>query len=265
LRGTTTLRRDDSDIEPGGTPRNAVIRFHGRLNDFLPHDSPQFLPYTFRNTPTVKHAVEAVGPPHPEVGRILVRGSEVGFSHQLQQDDEIEVFPVSGDWLYVDSPLRSRYRGRPKFVLDVHLGTLARRLRLLGFDSLYSNRFRDDDIARAASTEERIVLTRDIGMLMWCDVQYGSWVRSQDPAQQVVEVLEHYHLRSRIRPFHRCTVCNGRIDRIDLGTARREVKPEIFEYYHEFYRCRSCRRIYWKGTHFRRMERFIASYTGSFD
>jgi uncharacterized protein with PIN domain len=258
------LRRDCSEREPGCTRRQAVFRFHGRLTDFLPRGSPQLLPYTFKNTPTVKHAVEALGPPHPEVGRITIRGREVSFSYQLQQEDAIEIFPVSGDWLFADSSLRRRYLGRPRFILDVHLGTLARRLRLLGFDSLYSNRFRDDDIARAASTEQRIVLTRDIGVLMWCDIHYGSWVRSQDPSQQVVEVLEHYHLGSWIRPFHRCTVCNGRIDRIDSETAQREVKPEIYEYYHEFYRCRSCRRIYWKGTHFQRMKHFISFYTGSF-
>jgi uncharacterized protein with PIN domain len=209
--------------------------------------------------------VEALGLPHPEVGRILVAGREVGFSYQLQQDDRIEVFPVQGDWLHRDSLLRPRYRGRPRFILDVHLGTLTRRLRLLGFDSLYSNRFRDDDIASAASTEKRIVLTRDIGMLMWCDVCYGSWVRSQDAEQQVVDVVEHFRLGSSIHPFHRCTVCNGRIVGIDPETAKLEVKPEIFEYYHEFYRCSSCRRIYWKGTHFRYMERIIASCTGTLD
>jgi uncharacterized protein with PIN domain len=249
----------------GGAQRSAVFHLHGRLTDFLPPESPPSFPYTFRSTPTIKHAVEAIGAPHPEVGRVLVHGREVGFSYQLRQGDEIEVFPVEGNWLYDDSPLRRRYRGTPRFVLDVHLGTLTRRLRLLGFDSLYSNQFQDSEIASAASMEERIVLTRDIGMLMWCDVHYGCWVRSQNPSQQVVEVLEHFSLWPWIRPFHRCTVCNGLIESIDREEAKREVKPEIFEYYRNFYRCRSCRRIYWKGTHFQRMERLISSYTDSFD
>jgi uncharacterized protein with PIN domain len=227
----------------GGAQRSAVFHFHGKLTDFLPPESPSSFPYTFRSTPTIKHAVEAIGVPHPEVGRVLVHGREVGFSYQLQQGDVIEVFPVEGNWLHNESPLRRRYRGTPRFVLDVHLGTLTRRLRLLGFDSL----------------------TRDIGMLMWCDVHYGCWVRSQNPSQQVVEVLEHFSLRPWIRPFHRCTVCNGLIESIEREEAKREVKPEIFELYQNFYRCRSCRRIYWKGTHFQRMERLISSYTDSFD
>ena len=241
------------------TRASTTFLFHGRLNDFLKYGQRKLIVYTFKDHPTVKHAVESIGVPHPEVGSVRIGQRQVGFSHLLRSGDRVDVFPVTGDWLYRDSSLRRHYRGRSRFVLDVHLGTLARRLRLLGFDTLYSNRFHDHEIAMLASYQRRIVLTRDIGLLMWCDVLYGCWVRSQDPAQQLLEVLDHFALRSWIRPFHRCTVCNGLIEQIERADVREALKPEICEYYQEFYRCISCGRIYWKGTHFRQMEQLIAA------
>jgi uncharacterized protein with PIN domain len=218
--------------------------------------------YPFRDHPTVKHAIESIGVPHPEVGRILAGGESVGFSHLLKNGDLVDVYPVCGYRLQRDSPLRRGYRGRPKFILDVHLGTLARRLRLLGFDSLYSNRFHDREIVGIASKEKRIILTRDIGMLMRSRVVYGSWIRSQDPEKQTAEVVDHFALRRWIAPFHRCTVCNGRIERINRESVRDMVKPEIWEFQREFYRCDTCDRIYWKGTHFERMEHVVGEYAG---
>lgn len=241
------------------TRASTTFLFHGRLNDFLKSGQRKPIVYTFKDHPTVKHAVESIGAPHPEVGSVRIGQRQVGFSHLLRSGDRVDVFPVTGDWLYRDSSLRRHYRGRPRFVLDVHLGTLARRLRLLGFDTLYSNRFHDHEIATLASYQRRIVLTRDIGLLMWCDVLYGCWVRSQDPARQLLEVLDHFTLRSWIRPFHRCTVCNGLIEQIERADVREAVKPEIWEYYQEFFRCISCGRIYWKGTHFLLMEQLIAT------
>jgi len=241
------------------TRSSATFLFHGRLNDFLKSGKVKPIVYTFKDHPTVKHAMESIGVPHPEVGSVQIGERQVGFSHLLRSGDRIDVFPVTGDWLYRDSSLRRHYRGRPRFVLDVHLGTLARRLRLLGFDTLYSNRFHDHEIAMLASYQRRIVLTRDIGLLMWCDVLYGCWIRSQDPARQLLDVLDHFDLRSWIRPFHRCTVCNGLIEQTRRADVREVLKPEIWEYYREFYRCISCGRIYWKGTHFLHMEQLIAA------
>ena len=184
-----------SETEDANTRTSAVFLFHGRLKDFLKSSREKPIVYTFKNHPTVKHAVESIGIPHPEVGSVRIGERQVGFSHLLRSGDRVDVFPVTGDWLYRDSSLHRHYRGQPRFVLDVHLGTLARRLRLLGFDTLYSNRFHDHEIARLASYQRRIVLTRDIGLLMWCDVLYGCWVRSQDPARQLLEVLDHFSLR----------------------------------------------------------------------
>jgi uncharacterized protein with PIN domain len=248
-----------SETEDANTRTSAVFLFHGRLNDFLKSSREKPIVYTFKNHPTVKHAVESIGIPHPEVGSVLIEKKEVGFSRLLTGGDRFDVFAVTGDWLYRKSILRRRYRGLPRFVLDVHLGTLARRLRLLGFDTLYSNRFHDHEIALFASSERRIVLTRDINLLMWCDVVYGCWVRSQDPDRQLPDVLDHFALRPWIQPFHRCTVCNGLIERVERADVRDAVKPEIWEYHQKFYRCSSCGRIYWKGTHFQRMEQLVSS------
>jgi uncharacterized protein with PIN domain len=242
--------------------KHAFFRFYGKLNDFLPSHISRPLRYPFRDHPTVKHAVESIGPPHPEIGMLLLHGHQVGFGHVLGDGDEIDVFPVTGNWLFRDSTLRRRYLGRPGFVLDVHLGTLARRLRLLGFDTLYSNRYEDSEIALLASKRERIVLTRDVGMLMWCDIMYGYWVRSQQPHKQTAEVVRHFGLEGLIRPFHRCTMCNGPIVPVKREALRERVKPEILTQYHEFFQCGSCGRVYWKGSHFRHMAEMIDDLMG---
>jgi uncharacterized protein with PIN domain len=257
---------EDTYISSGGDEKHAgraFFRFHGELEDFLSVDQQNPIPYSLKGNPTVKHAVESIGAPHTEVGYILLNGTAVGFSCIPCDGDTVDVLPVTGNWLYLNTILRRSYRGKPRFVLDVHLGTLARKLRLLGFDSLYNNKFRDSEIAQLAVTEERIVLTRDIGMLMWSDVTYGRWVRSQDTGTQFRETIDHFHLKPWVRPFHRCTICNGRIEKMNRAAAQKMVSREIWEHYTEFHRCRSCGRVYWKGTHFQRMEQIITECAGN--
>ena len=110
------------------------------------------------------------------------------------------------------SPRSSRVRPRPlrvvRFVLDVHLGRLARLLRLAGFDSLYANDWDDRDLSRLSRQEGRILLTRDRGLLMRAEVTHGYCVRSPHPPAQLSEVIARFDLSRASRPFSLCLVCN---------------------------------------------------------
>src|SRR5690606_15368483 len=115
---------------------------------------------------TIKDMIESIAPPHPEVELILVNGKSVGWDYIVKDGDVVDVYP---EFNYVDVPNKIRlvpkYKGFPKFVLDTHLGRLAAYLRMMGFDTLYQNDYEDDVLAEISSTENRILLTRDVGLL----------------------------------------------------------------------------------------------------
>ena len=173
--------RKQSDEAPH-TPRlysTADFRFYEELNDFLPPElRKRTFTYTFNGTPAVKDAIEAIGIPHSEVDLVLIDGQSVDFARHLRHGVRVAVYPM---FERLDVTRVTRLRPRPlrriRFVLDVHLGTLARYLRLLGFDTLYRNDYDDHQIVRLAHEDARIILTRDLGLLKHGAVTHGRWVR----------------------------------------------------------------------------------------
>jgi uncharacterized protein with PIN domain len=239
--------------------KEATFRFYEELNDFLPQTRRKAsFSYRFSGSPSIKDAIEAVGVPHTEVDLILVNGISVDFSHRIEHGDFISVYPVFERLdISVVTRLRPAPLRNPRFVLDVHLGTLAKKLRMLGFDTRYETGYTDGEIARIASDERRIVLTRDIGLLKRSEVERGYWLRSQTPAKQFLEVLEQFDLFSKSSPFSRCLNCNGIIRRVGKHEVEKLLQPKTRRYYDEFYRCDSCGKIFWKGSHYLRMMREI--------
>ncbi len=228
------------------------IKFHGELNDFSSgKDRNKTLKIQLNEHSSVKDVIESRGVPHPEVLLILVNGKAAGFDYNVQDSDGIEVFPFTGDSDIkglVENPLPE-----PKFVLDVHLGTLARKLRLLGFDTYYRNNLDDPEIAEIAGREERIVLTRDIGLLMRGCIKYGRWIRSQHTDKQTEEVIKRFRLSDRIKPFSICINCSGELAPAPKESVKDDVEADTYTYYDEFLRCRSCGQVYWKGSHFKKL------------
>jgi len=237
----------------------ATLRFYQELKQLL-SSAPDtgMVVHHFIGHPAVKDAIEACGVPHTEVDLILVNGASVDFEHPLSEGDRVSVYPV---FEALDVRSVTRVREEPlrvvKFVLDVHLGTLARRLRMLGFDTTYESYYTDPEIAEIARKEHRIVLTRDQGLLKRKVVTHGYWVRSQDPEAQVIEVLRRFDLALRVRPFRRCIACNGKIVPVEKGVIEAQLKPGTRREFDEFYQCRRCGRIYWKGSHYEKMLRSI--------
>lgn len=224
--------------------------FHYNLNDFLPAGKRHKpVNYTGKASSTVKDAIEAIGIPHVEVNEITVNGKPVSFSYRLQTQDRIEVVPFESGAI---TPLPIA------FVLDVHLGKLARRLRLLGFDTHYETGYSDAQIVSIATDQRRIALTRDIGLLKHKMLQYGYWLRSQNTEEQLIEIVNRFALCDHMRPFSRCIACNGSIAAIEKENVLEGLPPDARAYFDEFFQCRNCHKIYWKGSHYEKMVKRIA-------
>lgn len=233
----------------------ARFRFYGPLNDFVAEERRKAtFQHTVKGRPSVKDTLEALGAPHTEVGNILVNGRPQDFGYQLREGDRISVYPNG-----YNLGKRKARRLRPplprnlKFVLDSHLGKLARHLRLLGFDSVYRKTFPDQDIVETGLREQRIILTRDIGLLKNRRVIHAYWLRSPDPQRQLKEVVKRFRLAARIRPLTLCLECNGRIRRIAKYRIVDRLPPQTKLYYHRFYLCQSCQKVYWRGSHYLRL------------
>jgi uncharacterized protein with PIN domain len=236
-----------------------TMRFYEELNDFLPEERrKRDFQVSIECRTSVKDLIESLGVPHVEVDLILVDGQSVDFGHVVDRARRISVYPVfeSLDVTEVQH-LRPRPLRDPRFVLDVHLGWLARRLRLLGFDCLYEKYADDDRLARLSSGEDRILLTRDRELLKRRVVTRGYWVRSTDPWKQVPEVLDRLDLRRSIRPFGRCPTCNGRLHEVAAQEVVELVPPESFARFHRFWRCGDCGQVYWRGSHVEILEEWI--------
>ncbi|HIE65951.1 MAG TPA: twitching motility protein PilT, partial [Nitrospira sp.] len=232
--------------------KKALFRFYEELNDFLPPEKRKTdLPYRFHEKPAIKDPIEAIGIPHTEVDLILVNGKSVGFNYYLRHGDRVSVYPF---FKTLDISPIVKLRGRPSrkstFILDVHLGKLARLLRLLGFDVAYRNDYADPDIVRISVDKTRIILTRDRRLLFRKEITHVYCLRSTDPKQQLKEVLKNFDLYAQVNSFRRCAECNGKIGAVQKSEIIDQLEPKTILYYDQFYRCEDCRKIYWKGSHY---------------
>lgn len=243
--------------------KKAYVRFYAELNDFLPPSRKgQTSGYAFDVSGSVKDMIESMGVPHTEVDLILANGEPVDFAYLVQDGDRISVYPT---FQSLDISPVLRLRPQPlremRFIADGHLGRLAAYLRMLGFDTLYRSDSRDEELAKVSAAERRILLTRDRGLLMRNIVTRGYCLRETDPARQLVEVLQCFDLIPLIAPFQRCIHCNTLLRPVAKESVVDRLLPETKQYYDEFFLCPACDRIYWKGSHYRRMRRFIDSVT----
>lgn len=241
-------------------PGHVSIRFYEELNDFLSNER-QKTPFEveFGNAGSIKDLIESIGIPHPEVDLILVNGESVDFDYLIHDGDRISVYPqfesmdISPVLRLRPSPLRIT-----RFVLDTHLGRLAAYLRMLGFDTLYRNDYSDPTLVEISVNENRILLTCDKGLLMRKQVSRGYYVRERQPKLQLLEVLSRFDLYRAQQPFTRCMHCNGEIQPVEKKAIESRLMPRTRAHYHQFWQCPDCKKIYWKGSHYRRMQQLVS-------
>jgi hypothetical protein len=237
----------------------ATFRFYEELNDFLAPErrGREFACRCARAT-TARHAIESLGVPHTEVELILVNGESVGFDRALRDGDRVAVYPKF-ETLDVTPLVRVRDGTLrvTRFVAEVHLGRLARLLRLLGFDTWYDSRASAQQVGQLARAQQRIVLTRDRQLLTRSGLTHGCTVHAFQPEQQLREVFDRLDLARAARPFTRCLDCNGVLGAIGKQCLEGLVPTGVLERQPRFSICDGCARVYWEGTHWRRMRDLV--------
>lgn len=204
--------------------------------------------------------IEACGIPHTEVDLIVANGRSVDFSYRVTDGDRVSVFPV-----FESFDITPIVKVRPEslrtvcFVADNHLGRLARFLRLLGLDTSYQNDWDDPELVRISTSQQRILLTRDVSLLKHGPVTHGYWVRATDPREQVTEVVRRFHLARHLTPFTRCMACNGRLIPVAKKEIAHRLPPRTSRHVDDFRLCSSCDKVYWQGAHHPELRRIVAA------
>lgn len=235
------------------------VHFHGDLPGLLPlkKRAPDVtVPWVGKRS--VKDLVQSLQIPHTETGKINVNGIPRDDWYILSDGDNVEVFPVViSDW-HPEEP--------PRFLCDVHLWKLARRLRLLGFDTAFDPRWDDAKLAELSQKEKRFLLTRDRGLLKRNLVEQGLLVRNTDPEEQVKEILSRLGIVQSVNPFTLCLMCNGLLEPADITSDffQEKLKPRIpaliLGNFREFHYCTQCEKVFWEGSHFSKLQALIENY-----
>ena len=234
----------------------AVVRIYGDLADLAEAaDRDGQVDVPIGNPRSVKDAVESCGVPHTEVDLLVVDGESVGWAHRISAGARIAAYPAFAE-LDVPSLVRPPPRA-PRFLLDVHLGRLAQRLRVLGLDAAYDNDAEDADLAARASREERWLLTRDRGLLMRASVTHGALVRHADPVEQAAEIVLRFGLADSLVPFTRCARCGGELAPVDKAAVVDRLPPATRLEHDRFVACAGCEQVYWEGSHTASLQAFV--------
>ena len=196
---------------------------------------------------SIGHVVGSLRIPLTEIGELRVLGRSVPPSWRPTPGAVVEVTPRARPQRAPTDPAR--------FVLDVHLGTLARRLRLLGLDATWRNDATDDELVRCSGEQQRVLLTRDLALLLRRAVHDGAYVRGTTPQDQLADVLDRF--APPLTPWTRCPACNGLLDPVDKDEIVRLLRPGTRRTYHTFVRCRMCGQVYWRGAHHADLQRIV--------
>lgn len=229
---------------------NITLVFHGDLQELLPKSlqSQQSIRIPLSGRVALKHLIENLGIPHTEIGRVERGTVQISMMTHPKSGEVYHLYPE------IDPPAIC-----PLFIADNHLARLAEWLRLLGFDTAYSQGWEDEQIAKIAFDEGRVLLSRDRGLLKRNIVAQGYCVRSDFPHLQVKEVVLRYHLVPYFQPFSRCQRCNGTLAPVLKKNIIEQLESLTRQYYDEFHRCSQCSNIYWKGSHYQKILLFIRS------
>ena len=231
-----------------GMEARAVVDVAAELRLFLRHRyRPGPVPVACDGVSSLAHVVQSLGVPLTEVGGLTVNGQPAEPSYR----------PADGDRVRVDAMWRPQRLADPRFVLDVHLGTLARRLRLLGVDAAYANDASDDALIEQANAEQRMLLTQDRGLLQRRTLWAGGYVRGARPQDQLDDVLDRF--APPLAPWTRCVACDGLLSPVRKADVDPLLRPGTRRTYQSFSRCAECGQVYWRGAHSDRLQAIIDS------
>lgn len=236
------------------------FRFYEELNDYLPEEKRKvWFEYSYQGSIVIQDAIQSMGVPPEEIDLILVNQQSRGFDYILEDGDQISVYPMFELFdLKGISSLRENPLRNPTFICDVHLGRLCKYLRMLGWDTLYSNKYTPEEMIAISLQEKRIILSRSYQLIRHKEVTHSYWIRSADPLEQIRDLILKLDLSTIADPLIRCLNCNEKLLRVDKLEILHRIQTRTAKYYDEFFKCPTCNKIYWKGSHFENMLAFIS-------
>jgi len=224
------------------------LAFSAELRMFLaPRNRTGIVHVSSDGTSSLGHVIESAGVPLPEVGSLTVNDRLAQPSYQ----------PRAGDQISIGAVRRPQLLPVPRFLLDVHLGALARRMRLVGVDTAYSNDLGDDALIDFANSTGRVLLTKDRGLLRRRKLWLGAYVRGARADEQLADVLGRF--TPPLAPWTRCLTCNGSLAPVTKSEVEAQLLPGTRRTYDEFCRCAGCGRVFWRGAHSRRLAAIVAA------
>ena len=230
-----------------GSPE-ALVEFAGELRFFLrPERRDRVVPAACDGVSSLGHVVESLGVPLTEVGSLVVNGAAAEPGYR----------PGGGDRVAVAARPRPQPVPAPRFLLDVHLGTVARRLRLVGVDTAYTNDADDPELIEQANTERRVLLTQDRGLLRHHRLWLGAFVRGARPMAQFADILDRFV--PPLAPWTRCLACNGPLAPVPKADVEPLLQPGTRRSYDTFARCSVCGHVYWHGAHTGHLDQIVAT------
>lgn len=240
----------------------AKFEIFGELNFFVNKNKRNILfEHSFDDNPSIKDTIESIGIPHVEIGAIVVNGELKNFNYKLENNDHVLIYSFYENINSFENVLRPSIK-KYDFMTDENVGGMAKYLRMLGFNTIMIPEISDKEVAKITEKENRILLSRDIGLLKRKNVTYGLFLRSTNTEEQLFEVIKKFDLNKYFKPFSICIECNGNINTIDPSKIIKEdrIKEGVLKDYQEFFRCDSCKKIFWKGSHYQKMETMIQKY-----
>jgi uncharacterized protein len=226
----------------------AEVRFAAELRTFLaPRHRGGQVRVACDGISSLGHVIESLGVPLPEVGSLVVGGAPVIPAYR----------PADGDVAEAGAVRRPQPLPAARFILDVHLGTLARRLRLVGVDAAYANDLDDDALIERANAGRRVLLTQDRGLLRRRRPWLAAYVRGARPDDQMRDVLDRF--APPLAPWTRCTACNGWLAPVSKAEVEQLLQPGTRHTYRTFSRCTACGQVYWRGAHSTRLDEVVDS------
>lgn len=238
------------------------FRFYEELNNYLPEEMQKvWVENRIETQASIGEIIQSLGIPLDDIDLILVNQQSKGFEYFLHDGDRISIYPVFESFDISEmNRLRERLLRNPKFICDVHLGRLCKYLRMLGWDTLYSNEYTPEEMIERSLQEKRILLSRSIHLIRHQGLTHAWWVRSSNPLEQLNDLVTRLDLSKQADPLTRCLNCNSMLVEVNKMEIMDRLEDRTAKYYSEFFVCRTCDQIYWKGSHYESMVKFIEQH-----
>lgn len=150
---------------------------------------------------------------------------------------------------------------KPLFIVDAMLGNLAKKLRVLGYDSTYFSSIEDEKLVTVAKNEKRIILTKDELLCKTAQNQgiVAVLIRGNDELEQIMQIHKSIKFEEFVMDTNnsRCIVCNGKLQPVEKYRIIGKIPEGVLEREEKFWMCDGCKKIYWQGTHFEKLQEFV--------